>query len=44
MYSLRDDLEIRLIQIEPWTQRDFEVEILPKPDPELIITEEEADG
>ena len=45
VYSLQgQDLEIRLIQIEPWDKRDFEVEIVPKPDPELIITEEEADG
>ena len=45
VYSLQgQDLEIRLIQIEPWAQRDFEVQIVPKPEPELIITEEEADG
>ena len=45
VYSLQgQDLEIRLIQSEPWSQRDFEVDIVPKPDPELIITEEEADG
>ena len=42
VYSLQgQDLEIRLIQIEPWTQRDFEVEIVPTPEPELIIIEGE---
>ena len=45
VYGLEsDDVEIRFIQIDPWRQRDFEVEIVPTPDPELIITEEEADG
>ena len=45
VYGLEsDDAEIRFIQIEPWRQRDFEIEIVPKPDPELIIIEEEADG
>lgn len=45
VYSLQgQDLEIRLIQMEPWDKRDFEVEIVPAPEPELIIIEEEADG
>ena len=45
VYSLQGrDLEIRLIQIEPWRQRDFEVEIVPAPEPELIIIEGDTDG
>ena len=45
VYSLQgQDLEIRLIQIEPWRQRDFEVEIVPAPEPELIIIEGDTDG
>ena len=37
-------MEIRFIEIEPWDKRDFEVEIVPAPEPELIIIEGDTNG
>ena len=43
-YQLHEDEEIRFIEIEPWDKRDFEVEIVPAPEPELIIIEGDTNG
>tara|TARA_Y100000022_G_C12917042_1_gene225452 strand:- start:88 stop:396 length:309 start_codon:yes stop_codon:yes gene_type:complete len=44
-YQLHEDeAEIRFVEIEPWDKRDFDVEIVPAPEPELIIIEGDTDG